>query len=785
MLARRTRLTLSWLALVPVVVACEPPPAVAPNAAATPKPAMASAAPEPTPAPPVVDLEFLKAYAETRRFTRGTPQRATLTPDERAVIFLRSEARSTRQSLYEMDIATGAVREILTPESLDHGPEQLTLEERARRERMRITASGFTGFELSHDGRTLVVSLSGKLYAVDRASGKTRAIDTGKGAVIDPHLSPDGKLVGYVQSDDVHVASVDGAIKAHAITRGGTDDNPHGLADFAAAEELERARGFWWSPDSKSILYEDSDATALEHFTIADPSHPERAADRVTYPRAGTANAVLRVGITGVGAPGRTTWVAWDSAAMPYLANVAWSDGAPPCLIVLDRLQKNEAMLVVDPKTGKTREAVHDHDPAWVNAGGSGTHGAGGMSRTSRWLPDGSAFLWWSERDGDGRLGLVSANDASSVKWLTPRGTQVTALLDLDPKRRVAIVEVTRDALHFEVDSVSLDGDGPLTPVARIDDGAVRGNFGASHTLFLADETSLSGVHRLVARSVDGKTSREVPSVAVEAPLVHVEMEDVGPEHTHVALVRPRGFVEHARYPLLDSAYGGPHAQVVTLDARAMAFTQWMADATGAIVVAIDAKGTPGRGRDWERAIAGKLGDVPIDGHIAVIRELVRLHPEIDGARVGVYGKSFGGYFASLAVLRHPDVYSVGVAVAPVTDWASYDTAYTERYLGLPDANAAAYGASSVLVEAKAHARTTAADSTHPAPTLLIVHGTADDNVYLFNSLQLVDILSKTGQPVRFLPLLGQTHQIASPEAQKALWLAAVETFQQAFAKRP
>ena len=199
---------------------------------------------------------------------------------------------------------------------------------------------------------------------------------------------------------------------------------------------------------------------------------------------------------------------------------------------------------------------------------------------------------------------------------------------------------------------------------------------------------------------------------------------------------------------------------MVALDARAMLLAQWMADATGAIVVRIDAKGTPGRGRAWERALAGKLGDVPLDGHVAVIQALAATHPRIDGSRGGVYGWSFGGTFSALAVLRRPDVFKAGVAIAPVTDWRNYDTAYTERYLGLPDANAAAYDRASVLVAAAAPR----APGSEPA--LLVAHGTADDNVYFFNSLELVDALARAGRSFRFLPFLGQTHQFASPEAR-------------------
>lgn len=751
--------------LAPAMVACGASPAAAPaspTAIAAPPATTAPAVASPAPAPPVIDRDFLKLYTESRNFRRGAPSQATLTPDGHAVVFLRSEARATRQSLYEMDVASGAVRLVLAPESLDQGPEHLTAEERARRERMRITSSGFTAFSMSKDGSTLVVALSGKLYALERASGKAHVIDTGKGAVIDPHLSPDGKLVAYVQDDDVHVTAVDGKGKPRALTRGGKADHPHGLADFAAAEELDRYRGFWWSPDSRSILYEDSDATALEHFTIADPGHPEQPADRVPYPRAGTANAVLRFGIVDVNAPGATTWIDWDRAKLPYVAAVLWDEGAPPSLTALDRLQKDEVLLVADPKTGKTREAMREHDDAWLDAEGAGQ---------VKWLRDGSAFVWWSERDGDGRLGLVPAKDASGVKWLTPSGTQVTEILDVDSDRRTLTFEATRDGLHYDVERVSLDGGAPTT-LAKLDDGEVHASFGESHDVFLTQEGSLSGVHRQMVRSVSGQTAQEIPSVAAPAPPVHVEMEDVGPDRMHVAMVRPRGYVQGARYPLVDSAYAGPHVHIVGLDQRRMLFNQWMADATGAIVVSIDAKGVPGRGRAWERALAGKLADVPLDGHVQAIHALVAAHPEIDGSRVGVFGWSFGGYFSALAVLRRPDVYEAAVAIAPVTDWRNYDTAYTERYLGLPKDQAAAYDASSLVVAAAVP------PAAGPQPTLLVAHGTADDNVYFFNSLQLVDALAKAGRPFRFLPFLGQTHQFASAEAQAAVWTAAAQALQ-------
>ncbi|MGH7298693.1 MAG: DPP IV N-terminal domain-containing protein, partial [Polyangiaceae bacterium] len=567
-------------------------------------------------------------------------------------------------------MTTGATRELLAPEALDTGAEHLTLEERARRERMRITASGFAFFLSSKDGKTIVVSLSGKLYALDRASGKTHRVDVGEGAAIDPQLSPDGKLLAYVQANDVHVVPVDGRAKPRAITRGGTDVRPHGLADFCASEELYRYHGYRWSPDSQAILWEDADASKLDKLTIADPGHPETPPDIVPYPRAGGPNAVLRFGITRIASPGTTTWVEWDREQMPYVSRVVWPEHAPPTLVVLDRLQKNAVVLLVDPTTGKTREAVREHDEAWANVDAS----------VPLWLPDGSAFVWMSERDGDRRYGLVPAHDPAGVRWLTPAGMQAEEALDVDGERRTLTFTATRDGVHRETLRVSLDG-GPVTTVARADGGSVTAQFTpGAHDVFLSRDESLTAPPRVVVRSREGRELREIPSVAAVPALPRVELTTARPDAVRVAIVRPRSSVPGARYPIVDAAYGGPGVQVVSADGAAYLLAQWMADATGAVVVSIDARGTPGRGRAWERAILGHLGDVPLDGHVAAIQALAASHPELDAARVGVYGWSFGGYFSALAVLRRPDFFKAGVAVAPVTDWRNYDTAYTERY---------------------------------------------------------------------------------------------------------
>jgi dipeptidyl-peptidase-4 len=214
-------------------------------------------------------------------------------------------------------------------------------------------------------------------------------------------------------------------------------------------------------------------------------------------------------------------------------------------------------------------------------------------------------------------------------------------------------------------------------------------------------------------------------------------------------ILRPLDFDRDRRYPVIVSVYGGPHSQMVQATAQNYLIQQWLAD-QGFVVVSIDGRGTPGRGRDWERAIRWNLIDVPLRDQATALQALGRRFPEMDLNRVGITGWSFGGYFTVLALERMPSVFHSGVAGAPVTDWQDYDTHYTERYMGLPDRNAAGYQASSAL--------TWAGDLVRP---LLILHGTADDNVYFLNSLKLCDALFRTSRSFEMVPLRGYTHMVA------------------------
>jgi dipeptidyl-peptidase-4 len=287
----------------------------------------------------VLDAKYLRDYAETRGFMLGRPVKPKPTSDGKAVLFLRAQPRLPKLSLFEFDVASGKTKELLTPEAVLKGAEEhLTPEEKARRERQRVADAGFADYQLSDDDKLVLLSLSGKLYVYDRAAAKVRELATGPGTLLDPKFSPDGKKVAYVLDHDVYVYDL-AANKETRVTKGGTEQKTHGLAEFVAQEEMERFSGYWWSPDGKSIVYEEADAEGVEVWYVTDPAHPEQPPQTQYFPRAGKKNVSVRAGIVPA-TGGETVWIDWDREKYPYLTQVRWDVDAPLTIAVMSRLQR-------------------------------------------------------------------------------------------------------------------------------------------------------------------------------------------------------------------------------------------------------------------------------------------------------------------------------------------------------------------------------------------------------------------------------------------------------------
>jgi dipeptidyl-peptidase 4 len=714
------------------------------------------------------DDAFLEAFALTNKFTLGRPRSFEFTPDGSALLFLRSESRNFRQDLFTFDVASGKERVLLTAESvLGGGEEKLTAEELARRERMRMTSRGISSYQLSKDGRKILVPLSGRLFVVDRESGgRTELVSKAGGFPIDPRFSPDGSLVACVRGGEVYVTDVAGT-KEWKVTGGSGGTITNGLAEFVAQEEMGRFEGYWFSPDSRLICFEQADTAGMELFSIPDPADPSKTPETWPYPRPGGKNADVKLGIASVDGSGRTTWVQWDRAKYPYVAHVNWSKNAPLTMLVQNRLQNEQVLLEVDPATGQTSPLLIERDAAWINI----------QKGCPKWLDDGSAFLWETEQydnapaGGDFARLELRARNGSLMRVLTPPGYPMLDLVAVDSKSRCAYVAAAPVPTRSQIARISLDKAAPVTVLEQPGQNGVA--FSENFATRLETTNLSTGGMTWQVRRADGTLAGSIDSKAEKPPFMpNLEIAKVGnvvgePRAFHAAIIRPRTFDASKRYPVIVSVYGGPTSNMVNDTPLGYILQQWYAD-HGFIVVSIDGRGTPRRGRAWERASHLNLIDIPLEDQAKALKLLGERYKEMDLTRTGITGWSFGGYFTAMATMRRPDVFTCGVAGAPVADFRDYDTHYTERYMGLPAENAKGYEASSVLTYCK--------NLTVP---LLIVHGTADDNVYFMHSLKMTRELFRAGRPFEFLPLAGFTHVVAEPTTVNRLQKRMMEFFTQ------
>jgi dipeptidyl-peptidase-4 len=671
-------------------------------------------------------LTYPRQAARSLRFTLGAPRNFAISPNGRRVLYVRSDG----------PFDTGTDSLLADPAQILQSSEELSTEERARRERLRESAGGITSFNSDEAQNRAVFALAGRVFVTEISTGMTNEWTT-KPPVIDPRLSPDGKYVAY--------ACVNGEFR---ITDGTNDkallspDNPnvfYGRAEFVASEEMNRFRGFWWAPDSKNIIAARVDESPVDIWHIADPAHPEFEPWAIRYPSVGTPNADVRLQLVDL--EGNARAIEWNRKAYEYLIEVSWNSNGPALIHVMSRDQREARILAVDAQSLKTTTIAEQRDAHWVEV----------VPGTPQWAPEG--LLVTTKDDLESNTRQLAVNGSA----VTPAGLQVSAILDID---RFGITFLaTTDATQAHV---WWHGFGGELEQLSSGNGVYTGR-AANHTLVLV-ERSLDhyGAHVTVVR--DGKAT-VIESLAA-APIVDAQPELlVLTDHAlHAALLLPTGYHESdGLLPLLLDPYGGPHHQEVIQARNVFAEAQWFAD-QGFAVLVVDNRGTPKRGPLFEKAVSGDLATVPLDDQVAAIYGLFTSRPDlIDRKRIAIRGWSFGGYLAALAVLRRPDIFAAAIAGAPVTDFRLYDTFYTERYLGTAKENPQ-YDANSLILEAAKLQR-----------PLMIVHGLADDNVVVAHSLQFSSALLAAGKPHEFLPLTGVTHMASQGEVAENLLLLQVE----------
>ncbi|MFE0438332.1 prolyl oligopeptidase family serine peptidase [Streptomyces nigra] len=692
-------------------------------------------------------ISFPRRHARTQRFTLGAPRAFTVAPDGSRAVFLRSSSGTDpASSLWVFDTADGGERVAADPRALLGGAsEKLSAEERARRERTREGGAGVVSYATDAAVELASFALSGRLFAAELRVGTARELPV-PGPVIDPRPSPDGRHIAYVARGALRVVGAEGD-GDRALAEPEAEGVAYGLAEFIAAEEMGRHRGFWWSPESDRLLVARADDGAVKRWWISDPAHPERAPRQVAYPAAGTPNAEVRLFVVGL--DGARVEVSWDRVRYPYLARVHWSAAGAPLLLVQARDQRSQLFLAVDPATGTTRMVHADEDPQWLEL----------FPGVPCWSPSGHLVRIADE--GGARVLAVGERP------LTGPQLHVRAVLDVSDDDVLVSASAGASASESEIGEVHVYRVNELG-VERVsqEPGVHTAVRAGGVTVLVSHTPEWAGARVQVLR--DGKLIGLVRSYAEDPGVTpRLTLTEGGARRIPCAVLMPRDYAGDTPLPVLLDPYGGPHGQRVVAAHNPHLTSQWFADQGFAVIVA-DGRGTPGRSPAWEKAVKDDIAAVVVQDQVDALESLAERFP-LDLGRVAIRGWSFGGYLAGLAVLRRPDVFHAAVVGAPVTDLRLYDTHYQERYVGHPDEQPEVYRRNSLIDDAGL------VDAAEPHRPMMIVHGLVDDNVVVAHSLRLSSALLAAGRPHEVLPLSGVTHMTPQEEVAENLLLLQLD----------
>jgi len=703
---------------------------------------------------PKPTADFPRRYAATRRFSLGTPRTITITPDGSTVFFCRSTSGDDPvQYLYAWTAEHG--EKLLFDPTSPHQTSseqsgELDAAEQARRERARESASGVVSYSTNRAGSRVCLSLDGALWMIDVATATATMADF-KRPVFDPRFNPAGDRIVFVSEGAVYRAVVEHSeFGPISLVRGdGHAEIIHGVAEFIAAEEMGRSRGFWWAPDGESLLVTRVDERQVVQCWIADPAHPETKPRPIRYPKAGSTNAAVE--LEWIAPDGTITKIDWsDSGSYEYLAEVVSYPNHPVLVLRQTRDQKTVSVAKLNPDTGQVDEVHRITNDVWVEL----------FPAATRWH---DSQLLTIEDNHHTRSLCLDGNP------ITPEGLHVHSIIGSGHSDEKILITAWTSPTEIQV--LSVDPTAPdHPPIGLVDHSGVQSaQIGGDIVVISAATADQAGVsttvHHLLpeprgSKAPDGGASTGIVSLKAtiqdrsEHPGFSADpiFTSFGSTRLNTAVFMPSHHDGETPLPVLLDPYGGPHAQRVLRNHNPHLVSRWFAE-QGFAVLVTDGRGTPGRGPAWEREVWGDLAAPVLDDQISALDGALAKYPFLDPSRVGIRGWSFGGYLAALAVLRRPDRFGAAIAGAPVTSWKLYDTHYTERYLGHPDTYPHHYDQTDLISEVlQAESR-----QVLKVPMLLI-HGLADDNVVAANTLQFSTALLANGSPHHVLPLSGVTH---------------------------
>lgn len=663
------------------------------------------------------------------------PGELRFSPDDRLISYLHSPDGSLVRQLSALDIQSQARELLVAPPGGGASEENLSLDEKLRRERMRQLELGVTSYAWSANGRDLLLPFPDGLYVQQGAGGALRkVVSSENGAVLDPQFSPDGQWIGFVQGGDLCMVPAAGGPSVQLTHGAAETGRTYGLAEFIAQEEMDRKRGFWWSPDSRLLAFEEVDETHIPVYRIMHQGQAQTGAGAQEdhhYPFPGQANARVRLGVVARegGAP---TWMELAEGDDFYLARVSWLPDGSLSAQVENREQSALELRRFDPRTGRYTILLREESPVWINLNDGFK-----PIKTGKYA---GGFLWISERTGFNHLYLYSAG-GKLARALTSGDWMVEDVVGVDEANEIVYFTATKESpLESHLYAVSWSGSESGEP-RRITQEAGMHAVVLDHACqrFIDVHNALSTPPHINLRALADGALIATVYAGQEQPLAGVDLEPPELVTLHSrdgatlygAIYRPAKEYGSGPFPTIVSVYGGPHAQMVTNgwrmtsgDMRAQYLRQ-----AGFLVFMLDNRGSARRGLAFEVAIRHHMGDLEVRDQQDGVRWLVA-QGLADPARVGIYGWSYGGFMAAMCLVRAPETFKAAVAGAPVTAQDGYDTHYTERYMGTPQSNPEGYAAGQVM-----------AYVPQMRGRLMLVHGLIDENVHFRHTARLINAL--------------------------------------------
>lgn len=700
-----------------------------------------------------------------------TPRAVQFSPDGQRLTYLKGkEQNADRLDLWEFHLAEQQHRLLVDSDSLISGEETLSDEEKARRERMRLFASGIISYSWSKRSDALLFPLNGVLYYYDLAEKKVKQLTSSDSFVTDARISPSGRYVSYIREQNIAVQEL-ATGKETQLTQDGGGSIKNGMAEFVAQEEMGRMTGYWWAPDDSKIAFLQIDESPVQEAVRNEIYADDIKLITQRYPYTGTANVRIKLGVVDL-TNQQISWLPHGDNEDIYIPRVDWT--RDPRFLSYQWQSRDQQQLelrLVDLDTSGQWVLLTEQSSTWLN-----------LHDDLHFLADGSGFIWASERSGFKHLYYYDLS-GKLIRQLTDGDWVVEALEAVDQKKGLIYFSGRKDTpLESHLYQLDLAGKHSVKRLTQPD---------YHHNIVMAEDAgsyidSYSDIltpTKVVLRNADGQVltwlaennvDEQHPLAVYQAGLVKPRFGSLTaadgqtlyyriyePENLH----KPESLAENKGYPVVVAVYGGPHVQRVlnSWSARDLYF-QYLVQ-QGFIVFQLDNRGSYNRGKAFEDPIYRKLGDIELADQLTGV-DYLRSLPYVDAENIGIYGHSYGGYMAIMAMLKAGQYFKAGVSGAPVTEWRLYDTHYTERYLGHPAENSKGYDESAVFPYA--------ADLTGE---LLIYHGMADDNVLFTHSTKLYKVLQDAGSNFDMMNYPGSKHSMTGQPVQTHLHKAITRFF--------